>query len=140
MERLLKVLISNPHEFTYKMAADAVDIIMSNKATPAQIGAFLVALKLTNKENDPKVIASIAEILRTKSVCLPPIQLPKSSTAASSDEGEVLIDIVGTGGDGQNTFNVSTASGIVVAGAGCFVAKVSQQYILKLQNNRIWKF
>jgi anthranilate phosphoribosyltransferase len=62
------------------------------------------------KETQPEYIAAVAEAMRNAS-------LPISSTCQ-------VVDIVGTGGDGKNTFNVSTASSIVVAGAGCKVAKV----------------
>ena len=90
--------------------------IMENKLTSAQIGGFLVALKLLGKETDPKVVSAVASAMREAAVPIPPLDFD-------------LIDIVGTGGDGQNTFNVSTAASIVAAGAGCKVAKVKSIYL-----------
>ncbi|KAI9335176.1 glycosyl transferase family, a/b domain-containing protein [Zopfochytrium polystomum] len=100
MDALLKRLISDPLDFTAEDAGAAAALIMANKATPAQIGAFLVALKLTNKEHDPQYISAIAAAMRDAAVRVDP-----ALVAAA------------------NTFNVSTAAGIVAAGAGCFVAK-----------------
>ncbi|RKO90294.1 glycosyl transferase family, a/b domain-containing protein, partial [Blyttiomyces helicus] len=82
-------------------------------ATPAQIGAFLVALELTKKSSDPAIVAAVAGALRDAACVI---------NDGEGVAGEV-VDIVGTGGDGLDTFNVSTASGIVVAGAGLRVAK-----------------
>ena len=86
-------------------------LVMQNQLTASQIGAFLVALKLLGKESDPQVVNAVAEGMRQSALYV-------------SDLPFTVVDIVGTGGDGQNTFNVSTAASIVVAGAGCKVAKV----------------
>lgn len=88
------------------MAADALEEIMTGAATPAQIGAFLAGLRLCGET--PEVVAACMEV--TQRHCEP---VPASD----------VIDIVGTGGDGAGTFNVSTASAFVVAGAGVRVAK-----------------
>ncbi|KAJ3117337.1 hypothetical protein HDU96_007127 [Phlyctochytrium bullatum] len=90
---------------------------MHGKATDAQIGAFLIALKFTRKEQNPTVVATVAKVMRSFSV---PFNMPSTSSLGD----EAVLDIVGTGGDGMDTFNVSTASSLVVAGCGCFVAKV----------------
>ena len=88
------------------MAAQALEEIMTGAATPAQIGAFLAGLRMRGET--PQVIAACMEV--TQRHCEP---VPASN----------VIDIVGTGGDGADTFNVSTASAFVVAGAGIRVAK-----------------
>jgi anthranilate phosphoribosyltransferase len=93
--------------------------ILENTATPAQAAAFLMGLKLYQREDDPTVIAACASVMRSHALQIP------FDAVADKDLIEALVDIVGTGGDGQNTFNVSTASGLVAAGAGCVVAKVS---------------
>lgn len=82
--------------------------IMTGEATPAQIGGFLVALRIKGETIDE--IAAAATVMRELSV----------RVAAS---GEHLVDIVGTGGDGAGLFNVSTASSFVAAAAGARVAK-----------------
>jgi anthranilate phosphoribosyltransferase len=88
-------------------AASAMEEIMDGKATPAQLGAFITALRI--KGETPEEIAGLAGTMRMKAV---PVNIP----------GPVL-DIVGTGGDGLNTFNISTAAALVAAGAGIRVAK-----------------
>ena len=82
---------------------------MHGKLTPAQIGAFLTILKLLGLETEPIYIVQVARAMQEASLSVNLVD---------------VVDIVGTGGDGQDTFNVSTASSIVVAGAGIKVAKV----------------
>lgn len=82
--------------------------IMTGQATPAQIGAFLTALRL--KGETVGEITGAARIMRE-------LATPVSVS------GEHLVDTCGTGGDGANLFNVSTASAFVVAAAGGKVAK-----------------
>ncbi|MBM3506296.1 MAG: anthranilate phosphoribosyltransferase [Alphaproteobacteria bacterium] len=88
-------------------AREAVDIMMSGEATPAQIGAFLMGLRVRGETVDE--IAGAAEGMRAKAL---PIRAPAGA-----------IDVVGTGGDARGSYNVSTASAIVVAGCGVPVAK-----------------
>jgi anthranilate phosphoribosyltransferase len=88
-------------------AETAFEIIMSGNATPAQIGAFLMALRLRGE-----TVAEITGAARTMRAKVTGIPAPKGA-----------IDIVGTGGDGKGTLNISTASAIVVAGCGVPVAK-----------------
>ncbi|KAI8912927.1 glycosyl transferase family, a/b domain-containing protein [Powellomyces hirtus] len=108
----LKQLVADPTAFTAPQAHAAAGEIMAGQATQAQIGGFLMLLKSTGLENDPAIIASVASAMREAAV-----QIPFAADA------EPVVDIVGTGGDGMDTFNVSTAAGIVAAGAGCRVAK-----------------
>lgn len=85
----------------------AFETIMSGNATPAQIGALLMAMRLRGETVDE--IAAAAKIMRAKAL---PVAAPADA-----------IDIVGTGGDGAGTLNISTASALVVAGCGVPVAK-----------------
>ncbi len=87
-------------------AAAALEIIMSGEATPAQVGAFLAALRIRGET--PEIIAACLDVMERHAEPVP---------AAN------VIDVCGTGGDGIDTFNVSTAAGIVVAAAGARVAK-----------------
>lgn len=91
---------------------DVMDYIMEGKASPAQIGALLIALRM--KGETVEEIAGAAKVMRAKVSQVP--TLARSS-------GDVLVDTVGTGGDGAGTFNVSTTTAFVVAGCGLKVAK-----------------
>jgi anthranilate phosphoribosyltransferase len=82
--------------------------IMTGDATQAQIGGFLIALRMKGETIDE--ITAAAEVMRGLAARVE-VDVPN------------LVDIVGTGGDGRNTFNISTASALVVAAAGANVAK-----------------
>jgi anthranilate phosphoribosyltransferase len=88
-------------------AEAAFDIIMSGNATPSQMGGFLMALRVRGES--VAEIAGAARIMRAKAVR---IEAPPGA-----------IDTCGTGGDASGTFNISTASALVVAGCGVPVAK-----------------
>jgi anthranilate phosphoribosyltransferase len=89
-------------------ARAVMDEIMAGEATQAQIGGFLVALRL--KGETPDEIAGFAEAIRGRGL----------SVAPKRDD---LVDTAGTGGDGQATINISTAAALVAAAAGSAVAK-----------------
>lgn len=91
-------------------AEQAMTIIMTGQATPAQIGAYLVALRMKGETID-EIIGSV-RAMRAVSVKVP-----------VGDRSKPVYDVVGTGGDGTQTFNISTAAAFVVAGAGRRVAK-----------------
>jgi len=85
-----------------------MSIVMNGEATDAQIGALLMGLRIKSETVDE--ITGAVEVMR---------ELVSGVTI----KAEPLVDIVGTGGDGANLFNVSSASAFVVAAAGGFVAK-----------------
>jgi anthranilate phosphoribosyltransferase len=92
---------------SFEEAEDAFGLIMSGQATHAQLAAFLVALKLRGEHVDE--ITAAASVIRDKMI---PVQAPEGA-----------MDIVGTGGDGAHTLNISTATAIVTAACGVPVAK-----------------
>jgi anthranilate phosphoribosyltransferase len=93
---------------TREEAAAAMTDIMSGEASEAQIGAFITGLRLTGET--PDTIAGCAEVMRA------------NATPVKCDDPNA-VDIVGTGGDGAHTFNISTTAAFVIAGADVTVAK-----------------
>jgi anthranilate phosphoribosyltransferase len=83
--------------------------IFSGRATSAQIGALLVALRMKGETSEE--IAGAAQVMRAK------------ATKVKAPSRGPLLDTCGTGGDGAHTFNLSTATALVAAGAGAVVAK-----------------
>ncbi len=89
-------------------ARQAMTSIMNGEATQAQIGGYLIALRIKGETADE--IAGSAEAMREHVVAVHPRR-------------DDLVDTAGTGGDGANTFNISTAAALVAAAAGAGVAK-----------------
>ena len=87
--------------------------IMGGEATDAQIGSFITALRLKGESIDE--IVGAVRVMREKATFV--------DCGVDTGAGEILMDIVGTGGDGAGTFNVSTTTAFVVASAGIPVAK-----------------
>jgi anthranilate phosphoribosyltransferase len=112
--------IANQRESLTREEARAVMTeVFSGKATDAQIAALLVALHM--KGETVEEIVGFAEAIRTAAAPLP---LRQDSTLSVSGAGrDVLVDTCGTGGDARGTFNISTATALVAAGAGVRVAK-----------------
>src|SRR5881628_2576338 len=101
-------------------AAAAMDAIMTGAATNAQIAAFLTALRM--KGETVEELIGLAQVMRHKAVRVR-TRGDEVDAALTGTDREMLIDTCGTGGDATGTFNVSTATAFVVAGAGLRVAK-----------------
>lgn len=99
--------VANKQSLTFDEASAAFEILMSGAATPAQIGGFLIALRMRG-ETVPEIVGAVS-VMREKML---PVTAPANA-----------IDIVGTGGDGTGTYNISTLAAIIVAGCGVPVAK-----------------
>jgi anthranilate phosphoribosyltransferase len=95
-------------DLTREESRRVMGTIMAGEATPAQIGGFLIALRL--KGETAAEIAGAAEAMREHAIGVRPAR-------------EDLVDTAGTGGDGGKTFNISTAAALVAAAAGAGVAK-----------------
>jgi len=100
--------IAERESLTRAEAEEAMGLVMEGKATEAQIGAFMLGLRLKGETVDE--VAGCATAMR------------KRADAVRSDSPH-LIDTCGTGGDGANTFNISTAAAFVAAACGAVVAK-----------------
>ena len=107
MKQALEKLVNKQDLSTEEMKS-VMHKIMTGQATDAQIGGFLVALRM--KSESIEEITGAAEVMRALST---PVDV----------SGDYLVDTCGTGGDGANLFNVSTAAAFVVAAAGGKVAK-----------------
>lgn len=92
---------------------EVMNEIMGGSATPAQIGSFITALRMKGE-----TVAEITGAVRVMRAKATPI-----ATGVDVSHGGILVDTCGTGGDCSGTFNVSTTSAFVVAGAGVVVAK-----------------
>jgi anthranilate phosphoribosyltransferase len=103
--------VINFRHLTLEQAEAAMDDIMNGEATPAQIGCYLAALRMKGETVDE--IAGSAKSMRGHVI---PVHV-------ALGEDDILVDTVGTGGDGKHTFNISTTAAFVVAGAGMKVAK-----------------
>ena len=105
MQEAIRALVDGG-DLSPALAASAMEALMTGAASPAQVGSFLTALRMRGESAE--VIAACSTVMQAHAE---PIQIDN------------VIDICGTGGDGIDTFNVSTAAGFVVAAAGGRVAK-----------------
>ena len=108
-------------------AAAAMEAIMSGAATNAQIAAFLTALRM--KGETVEELIGFAQVMRQKAV---KVRASGADLAQTGTDREMLIDTCGTGGDASGTFNVSTATAFVAAGAGVKVAKHGNRSVSSL--------
>jgi anthranilate phosphoribosyltransferase len=99
--------VANGESLSREEARDAFEILMSGEATPSQIGGFLMALRVRGES-----VAEIAGAVATMRSKMLPVEAPADA-----------IDIVGTGGDGAGTYNISTLASFIAAGAGVPIAK-----------------
>lgn len=99
--------VANGESLNREEARQAFDILMSGEATPSQIGGFLMALRVRGETVD-EIVGAVSS-MRARML---PVSAPDHS-----------VDIVGTGGDGLGTYNISTLAAIIVAGTGLPVAK-----------------
>lgn len=115
-------------DLTREEAFAVMDAIMSGQATDAQIASFLTALRM--KGETVEELIGFARVMREK------VSLVKTrhrvQASLSGTDREMLVDTCGTGGDATGTFNVSTATAFVAAGAGIPVAKHGNRSVSSL--------
>jgi anthranilate phosphoribosyltransferase len=116
------------HDLSRDEAFAVMDSIMSGRATDAQIAAFLTALRMKGETVEEligfaRVMREKVSVVRTKA---------RVQTSLSGTDREMLVDTCGTGGDATGTFNISTATAFVVAGAGIPVAKHGNRSVSSL--------
>src|SRR3972149_2052954 len=107
IQQAIGKLVQNQH-LSAGEAEQVMDQIMTGEATPAQIGGYLVALRMAG--GGPGARAGSVRPMRAKA--------PRVST-----KHPLVVDTCGTGGDGAHTFNISTTAAFAVAGGGLPVAK-----------------
>ena len=115
-------------DLTREEAFAVMDAIMSGQATDAQIASFLTALRM--KGETVEELIGFARVMREK-VSLVRTRARVQASLSGTDR-EMLVDTCGTGGDATGTFNVSTATAFVVAGAGIPVAKHGNRSVSSL--------
>jgi len=110
---------------------EVMDQIMSGGATQAQIGAFITALRMKGETVDE--ITGAARVMRAR---VTPIRVGRGVLDIDRDDinidQETILDVVGTGGDGTNSFNVSTTVAFVVSACGVKVAKHGNRSVSSL--------
>jgi anthranilate phosphoribosyltransferase len=115
-------------DLTRDEAFAVMDVIMSGQATDAQIAAFLTGLRM--KGETVEEVIGFARVMREK---VSPVRTrARVQASLSGTDREMLVDTCGTGGDATGTFNVSTATAFVVAGAGIPVAKHGNRSVSSL--------
>ena len=116
---VLHRIVTHRQSLARQDAREVMSEILSGRCTDSQIAAFLVALSM--KGETVEEIVGFAEAIRAAAT---PLQIHRNSTVDVSDtERDALVDTCGTGGDASGTFNISTATALVVAGADVRVAK-----------------
>lgn len=109
----LKKLVLRPPTLEPADLVAVLDELLADRASDIQMAAFLSGLRITGLDQSPEFIAAAAKRLMNEAQKIDPVKVDPAG----------YIDIVGTGGDGQNTFNVSTTASIVAAGIGISVCK-----------------
>jgi len=116
---ILLKLVKTPRDFgTADIELALEHVVTPGAALPEQVGAFLTGLAVARVELRQEIVVGAAAFMYSRSI----------PAVVVDAENDFVVDIVGTGGDGHNTFNVSTTAAIVAAGAGARVVKVKTSY------------
>ncbi|KAI5780427.1 glycosyl transferase family, a/b domain-containing protein [Geopyxis carbonaria] len=122
---LLTALSKSPSTIPATTVTSAITAISQARCSPVQTGALLTALHYTGLDQRADIIAGAATAMRGAGVVIPGL-VAQGSDGGEGREGTYqggLVDIVGTGGDGHNTYNVSTTAAVLASGCGVRIAK-----------------
>ncbi len=122
--------VANGNNLGEKEMTEVMEMMLSGMAEPAQIGAFITALRMKGETVEEITGAAKAMRARTKKIKLdqPLINIDRDEINV---EEETILDTHGNGANGTHTFNISTATALVVAGTGIHVAKYGNQALSK---------
>ena len=122
---LLKKISTNLSAVTANEITEAIIRVSLKQCSAVQTGALLTAMHYTGLDMRADVIAGAAKAMRRAGLQIPDLQLPpREKQGLGSYEGG-LVDIVGTGGDGHDIYNVSTTAAIVASGCGIRICNYS---------------
>ncbi len=127
------LLLIEGRDLTEGQMIEAMNAIMSGEATHAQMASFLTALRI--KGETVEEITGAARVMRERATHInatPKSRVIDIDREEINVEDETIVDTCGTGGDGTNTFNISTAAAFVIAGAGLKVAKHGNRSVSSL--------
>lgn len=117
---ILSKLVKTPQLFSDTDVQLAINhVVTPGAALPEQVGAFLTGLAIARVELREDLLLAAASFVFSRSI----------PAVVNDADKDFIVDIVGSGGDGHNTFNVSTTAAIVAAGAGARVIKVTKSGI-----------
>ncbi len=121
----------NGEDLTEGQMVEAMETIMGGEATHSQMAAFLTALRM--KGETVAEIAGAARVMRERATPMTlGVEVVDIDREEINVERETMVDTCGTGGDSTNTFNISTATAFVLAGAGLTVAKHGNRSVSSL--------
>ncbi|KAG0136749.1 Anthranilate phosphoribosyltransferase [Tuber indicum] len=121
---LLKALSESPDTISPEDITKAITHSFNDELSPVQTGTLLTTLHFTKLDQKPEIIAAAARAMRAAGLKVDGLRADAWGDETSEGKyGGGLVDIVGTGGDGHNTFNVSTTSAILASGCGLRICK-----------------
>ncbi|KAJ2332126.1 anthranilate phosphoribosyltransferase, partial [Coemansia sp. RSA 2681] len=118
LKDVLKQIVLRPENLTPEHVVCGMRSIMRGEASDAQIGGFLTALKMRGIDSESGMVAALTREM-LQNAAAPHFDVD----GKTREDFGMIVDIVGTGGDGWNTFNISTTSSLVAAAAGLTVTK-----------------
>ena len=123
---LLKKISINLPAVTADEITEAIVRVSLKQCSAVQTGALLTAMHYTGLDMRADVIAGAAKAMRRAGLRIPNLQLPPQEKQGLGSYEGGLVDIVGTGGDGHDTYNVSTTAAIVASGCGIRICNYSR--------------